>query len=94
MHQDAAGQSNFLLAAKEAKFEQAKQRLHDEYVLDIIASKHNDSSKKEWHNMNAEEKKIRIRKLWAKARIFVRLRGVVDSVKIDVELRELHSMLY
>ena len=44
--------------------------------------------------MSALERKQRIRKLWAKVRIFVRLRRSLDSVKVDMERRELVEMMY
>ena len=44
---------------------------------------------KRWHDKSEKEKKARIRRLWDKVRIFVRLRKVIRAVNLDVELREL-----
>ena len=44
---------------------------------------------KPWHEKSEKEKKARIRRLWSKVRIFVRLRKVITAVNLDVELREL-----
>lgn len=43
--------------------------------------------------MNPEERKKRIRKLWNKVRMFVRLRHSLNAVKVDIELREINEML-
>lgn len=43
--------------------------------------------------MNPEERKRRIRKLWNKVRMFVRLRHSLNAVKVDIELREINEML-
>ena len=43
--------------------------------------------------MNPEERKRRIRKLWNKVRMVVRLRHSLNAVKVDIELREINEML-
>ena len=47
---------------------------------------------KPWHEKSEQEKKTRIRRLWSKVRMYVRLRNVVNAVNLDVELRELENM--
>ena len=49
---------------------------------------------KPWEEMDADERKIRIKYLWAKVRMFVFLRFSLNKVKVDVEKRELEEMLY
>ena len=46
-----------------------------------------------WEEMNAEERKIRIKYLWAKVRMFVFLRFSLNKVKVDVEKRDFEDML-
>lgn len=43
--------------------------------------------------LSAEERKMRIKRLWGKVRMFVRLRGCFTSVRADMELKELQGML-
>ena len=59
----------------------------------MLAGQDSQRYKKHWDDMNAEERKKRIRKLWAKVRIFVRLRRSLDSVKVDMERREFVEMM-
>ena len=43
--------------------------------------------------MNPAERKVRIKKLWNKVRMFVRLRHSLNAVKADIEIREINEML-
>ena len=52
----------------------------------ILAEKHFKT--KDWHEMNQAERQRRIKQLWTKARMFVRLRRSLDSVKKQAEERE------
>ena len=72
----------------------AKQRVHDDYVKNMLAEREGARPNKHWDDMNIAERKQRIRQLWAKVRIFVRLRRSLDSVKVDMERRELVEMMY
>ena len=55
-------------------------RLQEEKVLSLIASQTN-TQKKPWAEMNPTERKARIRKLWNKVRMFIRVRRSVVSVR-------------
>ena len=44
--------------------------------------------------MNPAERKVRIKKLWNKVRMFVRLRHSLNAVKADIEIREMDEMLH
>ena len=59
----------------------------------MLADKDSQRATKHWDDMSAVERKQRIRKLWAKVRIFVRLRRSLDSVKVDMERREFVEMM-
>ena len=43
--------------------------------------------------MNPDQKKKRIKQLWAKVRMFVRLRNVTTGLKFDTEKREFQNMI-
>ena len=45
-----------------------------------------------WHEMNQEQRTRRIKQLWSKVRMFVRLRRSLNSVKQDAERREIDEM--
>ena len=42
--------------------------------------------------MNEEQRRRRIKRLWSKVRMFVRLRRSLNSVKQDAEKREIEQM--
>ena len=44
--------------------------------------------------MDEEERRIRIKYLWSKVRMFVFLRFSLNKVKEDVEKRDFEEMLY
>ena len=48
---------------------------------------------KPWADMNKEERKKRIRTLWMKVRMFVRIRRSIKSLRNDVDKREILEML-
>ena len=48
---------------------------------------------KPWHQMNAFERKQRIKQLWSKVRLFVFMRRRLNNVRYDMEKRELQEML-
>ena len=66
-----------------------KRKLQDQYVANVIAEKHFRS--KPWIEMNQDEKRKRIRQLWTKVRMFVRLRRSLSSVQQDAENREIRE---
>jgi len=43
--------------------------------------------------MDIDERKQRIRQLWGKVRMFVRLRHNLNAVKVDIEIAEEREML-
>ena len=43
--------------------------------------------------MNQAEKKQRIRQLWTKVRLFVRMRSRLSNIRTDMEVRELREMM-
>lgn len=55
-----------------------RRKLQDQYVANVIAEKHFKT--KPWYEMNQEEKRKRIRQLWTKVRMFVRLRRSLAQV--------------
>jgi len=48
--------------------------------------------KKPWSEMTESERKIRIRQLWLKIKMFVRLRKSFDSLKGDIEMKEFEEV--
>ena len=50
------------------------------------------SIKKPWSEMTEFERKLRIRQLWLKVKMFVRLRKSFDSLKGDIEMKEFQEV--
>ena len=69
----------------------SQKRLLDERVQRIMAEK--ALPKKPWHEMNKVERKKRIRQLWTKVRLFVKLRIRLAAVRTDMEMREVREMM-
>ena len=76
---------------KEAEYDKIKKLLTQESVKRAMASR--QPINKHWNDMNKVERKLRIRQLWSKVRLFVFLRRRLNLVRSDVEKRELAEML-
>ena len=59
----------------------------------MLAEKMVAKQVKPWADMNKEERKKRIRTLWMKVRMFVRIRRSIKSLRNDVDKREILEML-
>ena len=76
--------------SKTQDYERVKQRLQDEYIQSIMAQRRKNTIQKPYHTMNEAERKTRIKQLWGKVRMYVRLRNSLNSIKVDMELNELN----
>ena len=59
----------------------------------MLAEKMVAKQVKPWADMNKEEREKRIRTLWMKVRMFVRIRRSIKSLRNDVDKREILEML-
>lgn len=59
----------------------------------MLAEKMVAKQVKPWADMNKEERKKRIRTLWMKVRMFVRIPRSIKSLRNDVDKREILEML-
>lgn len=71
--------------------ETVKQNLKDKYVSSLLATK-KFYIKKPWSEMTDVERKIRIRQLWLKVKMFVNLRKGIIEINRDIELREINEV--
>lgn len=71
--------------------EAVTQNLKDKQVSSYLSTK-SFYVKKSWGEMNVDERKLRIRQLWLKVKMFVRLRKNFISLNRDIELREFNEV--
>lgn len=70
-----------------------KQRLADEQVSKLLANRTFSLGQKPWAMMNESERKLRVKQLWIKARMFVRMRKVLSAVNNDAEDNFVNDMM-
>lgn len=76
---------------KMKQYEIAKQRLQDDYIKSWLQRK--TTIVKPFAEMTPDEKKQRIRRLWTKVRLYVRIRSSLGRVQDDIDRKFYNKMI-